>query len=338
MLAETDGPLIDAHDLVALDLDGVVYIGQEAVPHAATALARTRAAGVRVAFVTNNASRTPASVAGHLRALGIDCDAHDVVTSAQAAATLLRERLPEGGRVYVIGGEGLEVALTEVGLVPVIDGDAGVDAVVQGYGPDMPWRRVVAGAILVKGGHYWVASNTDSAIPTSLGVGPGNGALVELVATYSGKSPVVAGKPEPPLLREVERRTSARRPLFVGDRLDTDMAGAFNVGWPSLLVRTGVTTLADLVHARPQERPTYIAADLTGLFEEHPNPRQDGTTWALGGWRARVADDSSLLLEGAGSDDDWWRCAAVAAWSFMDDPERNAQQAAPRIDHLRPPR
>lgn len=337
MLAETSGPLIDAHDLVALDLDGVVYIGSEAVPHAAAALDAVRKSGVRLAFVTNNAARPPEAVAEHLTALGIQADTSDVVTSAQAAATLLRDRLPEGSAVYVIGGVGLEVALEAVGLVPVTDPNGGAEAVVQGYGPDMPWRRVVAGAILVKSGHYWVASNTDLTIPTSLGVGPGNGALVELVAKYSGREPVVAGKPEPPLLREVQSRTGASRPLFVGDRLDTDMAGAHNVEWPSLLVRTGVTTLGDLLNARPDERPTYVARDLRGLLEPHPRPQRESSSWVLGGWRATVTDAGDLRVDGTGSDDDWWRCAAVAAWSFVDASETHPQQRRVRIDDVRPP-
>lgn len=338
MLAETSGPLIEAHDLVALDLDGVVYIGNEAVPQAATALDAARKAGVRLAFVTNNAARTPNAVAEHLTALGVQAGADDVVTSAQAAATLLRDRLSVGSRVYVIGGEGLEVALRAEGLVPITDPDAGAEAVVQGYGPDMPWRRVVAGAILVKSGHYWVASNTDLTIPTSLGVGPGNGALVELVAKYSGRQPVVAGKPEPPLLQEVQRRTGAGRPLFVGDRLDTDMAGAHNVGWPSLLVRTGVTALDDLVNARPSERPDYIARDLRGLMQAHPVPAPEDCWWVLGGWRATVAAGGELRVEGAGSDDDWWRCAAAAAWSFTDASDGDPQAGRVRIDGVRPPR
>lgn len=338
MLAHSGGPLVGAHDVIALDLDGVVYIGHQAVPNAADALSKARAAGARIAFVTNNAARTPRAVAAHLTSLGIEAGSDDVVTSAQAAATLLRSRLPEASRVYVIGGEGLEVALRDVGLVPVTDPDGGVDAVVQGYGPDMPWRRVVAGAILVKRGHYWVASNMDRTIPTSLGVGPGNGALVDLVARHSGKSPVVAGKPEPPLLHEVEQRTGARRPLFVGDRLDTDMAGAANVGWPSLLVRTGVTTLGDLVAAAPFERPTYIAADLSGLHEPHSSPQRKDGDWVLGGWRAGVQSDGRLVVEGSGSDDDWWRCAASAAWAYRDDAERDGRNMVVLVDHLRPPR
>jgi HAD superfamily hydrolase (TIGR01450 family) len=338
MLSSSDGPLVDAYDLIALDLDGVVYIGHEAVPHAASSLARARRSGSHLAFVTNNAARTPDAVAAHLTALGVEAQASDVVTSAQAAATLLRERFPAGSRIYVIGGEGLEVALREVGLEPVVDAEIGVDAVVQGYGPDMPWRRVVAGAILVRNGHYWVASNTDQTIPTGLGVGPGNGALVELVSTYSGMVPVVAGKPEPPLLHEVERRTGAQRPLFIGDRLDTDMAGATRVGWPSLLVRTGVTTLAALLAAAPEERPSFIAADLRGLHEPQPVPAYRGSDWVLGGWRASVDSVGALVVDGAGTDDDWWRVAACAAWAYRDEAARGAQDTAVDVSGVRPPR
>lgn len=336
MLAECAHALVGEHDLVALDLDGVVYIGDEAVPQAAVALAQARGTGADLAFVTNNASRTPDEVAVHLSELGIDASAGDVVTSAQAAATLLGERLPAGSRVFVIGGVGLEVALAEVGLVAVFEAPA--DAVVQGYGPEMPWKRVIAGAILVKSGCLWVASNMDQTIPTSVGVGPGNGALVDLVATYSGREPTVAGKPEAPLLREVARRHRARRPLFVGDRLDTDMAGAHNVGWPSLLVRTGVTGLTDLVNARPEHRPQFISYDLTGLLVPHPRPMVEGKTWVLGGWRAEVDEDRMLIVGGAGSDDDWWRCAASAAWAALDGLGSYPQIDTVRVDHLRPPR
>lgn len=338
MLSVSDRPLVDVHDLIALDLDGVVYIGNEAVPNAATSLARARRSGSHIAFVTNNAARTPDAVARHLATLGIEAQAEDVVTSAQAAATLLRERFPVGSRIYVIGGEGLEIALKNEGLEPVIDADEGVDAVVQGYGPDMPWRRVVAGAILVESGHYWVATNTDMTIPTGLGVGPGNGALVDLVAKHSGMVPVVAGKPEPPLLHEVERRTGARRPLFVGDRLDTDMAGAANVGWPSLLVRTGVTTLRELVAADSHERPSFITGDLSGLHDAQPVPRHEGSDWMLGGWRAGVDRDGALVVAGSGSDDDWWRVAACAAWAHRDESGRDLRDMVVSVDAVRPPR
>ncbi len=318
MLGTSAVPLHEGYDLAMLDLDGVVYIGPDAVPGAADHLRVARAAGMGLAYVTNNASRPPDAVAAHLRRLGIPAEDADVVTSAQAAARVLRERLDEGARVFVIGGEGLEQALTERGLVPVTDLEPTPDAVVSGYHPDLPWRRVTAGALLVRRGLWWVASNTDLTVPTPDGPGPGNGVLVRVVAEFSGVEPVVAGKPEPPLFRETQARVGGERPLVVGDRLDTDIEGAVRAGYDSLLVLTGVTGLAELVEAPADRRPTYISADLSGLAGPHPAPKATADGWELGGWTARLSADR-LRVEGSGAHDDWWRVVAVAAWSRFDE-------------------
>ncbi|QLQ11829.1 MAG: HAD-IIA family hydrolase [Nocardioidaceae bacterium] len=262
--------MTDVYDLALLDLDGVVYIGAEAVPGAATSLQRARAAGMHLAFVTNNASRPPASVAKHLSQLGIEAEPHEVVTSAQAAAGLLARDLPPASPVFVIGEPGLEDALVEHGLVPTSDIDAEPVAVVSGYHPDLRWRTVIDGAILVRRGLPWVASNTDATVPTPHGSGPGNGVLVRAVAEFADCQPRVAGKPEPPLFSESIERVGGQKPLVVGDRLDTDIAGAHRCDLDSLLVLTGVTGLGELIAAPPELRPTYIAADLSGLHTAHP--------------------------------------------------------------------
>lgn len=318
MLKDHPAPLSESHDLAALDLDGVVYISKEAVPGAPEHIAAAGERGVHVAFVTNNAARPPAAVAEHLRELGVPAADEDVVTSAQAAARLISQELAPGAEVFVIGGEGLDLALREQGLEPVTRLDPRPQAVAQGYGPQMPWQRVVEGAILVREGLPWFATNTDTTIPTAHGVGPGNGALVELVARFADREPVVAGKPEPALLEETLLRVGGERPIFVGDRLDTDIAGARRVGWDSLLVLTGVTGPAELVAATPEERPTYLHPDLAGLVEGHPAPDlQDGAA-SLGGWRASV-EDGTLAVQGEGSAADWWRVVATAAWQHLDD-------------------
>lgn len=318
MLKDHPAPLCESHDLAALDLDGVVYISKEAVPGAPEHIAAAGERGVHVAFVTNNAARPPAAVAEHLRELGVPAADEDVVTSAQAAARLISQELAPGAEVFVIGGEGLDLALREQGLEPVTRLDPRPQAVAQGYGPQMPWQRVVEGAILVREGLPWFATNTDTTIPTAHGVGPGNGALVELVARFADREPVVAGKPEPALLEETLLRVGGERPIFVGDRLDTDIAGARRVGWDSLLVLTGVTGPAELVAATPEERPTYLHPDLAGLVEGHPAPDlQDGAA-SLGGWRASV-EDGTLAVQGEGSAADWWRVVATAAWQHLDD-------------------
>jgi glycerol-1-phosphatase len=148
-------------------------------------------------------------------------------------------------------------------------------------------------------------------------VAPGHGVLVQTLSTFSGVLPVVAGKPARPLLDETVRRVGGRRPLMVGDRMDTDIEGAANAGVDSLLVLTGVTGMAELVAARPAERPTYLAAELSGLLEPHRAPSPVDRGFAAGGWVAGVAD-GRLTVTGDGPPDDWWRAAAAAAWAHRD--------------------
>ena len=260
--------LQDSYDVALLDLDGVVYIGEHAVPHAAEALQAARVAGMRLAFLTNNAARPPEVVAAHLVDLGVDASAAEVVTSAQAAARLLADQLPPGSRVLVVGGDGLNAALRERDLVPVRRLDDDPAAVVQGFHPDVGWRLLAEGSYAVASGLPWVASNLDRTVPTARGRAPGNGTLVDAVRAATGREPVVAGKPEPPMHHEAVLRTGADRPLMAGDRLDTDIEGANRVGVDSLLVLTGVTAPVDLVLAAPELRPTYVGRDLRAL--QHP--------------------------------------------------------------------
>nr|WP_246086721.1 HAD hydrolase-like protein [Nocardioides humi] len=224
MLLTSADPLARAYDLAMLDLDGVVYIGDEAVVGAAESIVGARDAGMRVAFITNNASRSAAVVAGRLRDLGVAAETGDVVTSAQAAARLLAERFGPGAPVLCLGGPGLRTALEEAGLVAV-DGDEEARAAASGYGPDLRWREIMQAAVRIRDGLPWVASNTDHTIPTAYGVAPGHGVLVDMVQRFTGMTPQVAGKPARPLLDETVRRVGGRRPLMVGDRLDTDIEG-----------------------------------------------------------------------------------------------------------------
>jgi HAD superfamily hydrolase (TIGR01450 family) len=317
MLGSSSEPLCAAYDLAMLDLDGVVYVGPDAVPGAAGWIAEARAAGMRCAFITNNAARPPDRVAAHLTELGVAADPDDVVTSAQAACRLVLDRLEPGAEVALLGGPGLEAALREVGLVPVSVEDPDARALVTGYGPEVLWREVMRAAVRVRDGLWWVASNTDYTIPTKYGVAPGHGMLVQSLTAFSGVSPLVAGKPERPLLDETVRRVGGRRPLMVGDRLDTDIEGAANAGVDSLLVLTGVTGLAELVAASPVERPTYLSATLSGLMAPQATPDPVDGGYAAGGWRATVAGDR-LEVAGSGSVDDWWRAVACTAWEHLD--------------------
>ncbi|MES4892108.1 HAD-IIA family hydrolase [Streptomyces sp. NPDC096012] len=308
-------PLSEAYDTALLDLDGVVYAGGNAIAHAVESLAAARDRGMRLAYVTNNALRPPDAVAGHLTELGIPARAEDVITSAQAVARLISEQVPQGARVLVIGGEGLRVALRERGLTPVESADDDPAAVVQGYGgPELPWGRFAEASYAVARGVPWFASNTDLTIPSDRGIAPGNGAAVEVVRIATGAEPQVAGKPLPPMHKETIIRTGAKRPLVVGDRLDTDIEGAFNGGVDSLLVLTGVTDGAGLLAAPPRHRPTYVDADLRGLLSGQPDVTEEGDGFRCGGWTASAGADR-LELEGEGEALDGLRALCAAAWT-----------------------
>jgi len=320
MIQGCDRPLAEAYDTALLDLDGVVYTGPRAVEHAVESLADAREAGMRLAYVTNNASRTPAAVAAHLTELGVPAAETDVVTSAQAAARLVAEKVPEGAAVLVVGGEGLVEALRERGLRAVRSLEDGPAAVVQGFAPEVGWKALAEASYAVARGLPWVASNTDLTIPTAGGTAPGNGTLVAAVRAATGVEPEVAGKPLPPMHRETVIRTGAKRPLVVGDRLDTDIEGAVNGGVDSLLVLTGVTTPAELLAAPEHRRPTYVAADLRSLLTPQPEVERRDGGYACGGWLARV-EDGVLRLDGQGGGDDPMdalRALCAAAWSSAD--------------------
>lgn len=309
------GRLSGAYDVALLDLDGVVYVGADPVPGAAAALAEVRKCGMRLAYVTNNASRRPTAVASMLSGMGVPAAAADVVTSAQAAARLLAERLPPGSPVLVVGSPALADEVRSVGLEPVDTAEPLPAAVVQGYGPDTNWRDLAEATVAVRGGALWVATNTDITLPSARGPLPGNGALVAVVALATGARPEVVGKPHPGLHRESVERTGARRPLVVGDRLDTDVEGAVAAGADSLLVFTGVTTPAELLAAPAGQRPTYLSQDLNGLRQAHPQVAHGPGGTSCGGFRSRV-EQGRLVLDGAGSDPlDALRALCAAGWA-----------------------
>lgn len=326
-LMATAKPLAELHDAALLDLDGVVYRGQTLIRYAAEVIDAARAGGLRLAYVTNNASRPPAAVAAQLRELGVPADPQDVVTSAQAAAHLVADQLPAGSKVLVVGGAGIAEALVERGLHPVRSAADDPVAVVQGYAPDVDWRQLAEASYAVRAGVLWVATNTDLTIPTARGIAPGNGTLVQAVRTATGRNPVVAGKPQLPLHREAVARTRSLRPLVVGDRLDTDIEGAVRAGTPSLLVLTGVTDPGALVAAPDSQRPSYLAADLRGLLQPHPPVEAGPDGFSCDGWRATPAG-GRLDLAGDGSDPiDGLRALCAAAWS-SDEPVQASGIAA----------
>jgi glycerol-1-phosphatase len=327
-------PLDTAYDVALLDLDGTVYLGGAAIPGAAEALRKAGAAGLRLAYVTNNAFRTPAAIAALLTSFGIPAGPQDVVTSAQAAARMLAERLPAGAPVLVIGGSGLRMAVRERGLRPVSTAADRPRAVVEGYAPDVNYSILAEGGLAVAAGALFVASNGDLTLPSRRGNQPGNGSLTQVIATATGVRPLVTGKPEPPLHHESVLRTGAEHPLVVGDRLDTDIEGAARVGADSLLVLTGVTGPAEAILAPPGQRPTYLAEDLAGLLEPHPAVTSQDGTHRCGGWVARL-DGGRLELTGGGDRIDGLRASCAAAWAGHGVSAESARSAAERLADTR---
>lgn len=313
-------PLVDGFDALLFDLDGVVYVGPDAVPFAAEAIAAARDRGVSCCFVTNNAARPARQVAEHLSELGVTATADDVVTSPQAAVSLLPGHVADGARVLVIGGMGIVEALEARGYVPVRSLDDGPAAVMQGYSPDLSWRDLAEATFAVRSGLPWIATNPDLTFPTQRGVAPGNGAFVQVVAQTAGRPPdAVAGKPEPPLLHEAVRRTGAVRPLMVGDRLDTDIAAGTRVGIPTLLVFTGVTTFDEVVGAIPEERPTYLGYDLRVLLEPYPEVTCTDEQSRCRQWTATVVR-GGIAVDGPTESGPWdgLRAVAALAWRRAD--------------------
>jgi HAD superfamily hydrolase (TIGR01450 family) len=310
----SDKALREAYDVALLDLDGVVYIGGTAIPGAPEALQKAKQLGMRLAYVTNNASRTPAAVAALLTGMQVPARPEDVVTSAQAAARLLSDKLPRGSKVLVIGSTALRLAIRERGLRPVSTAAEHPQAVVQGYGPGIGYPALAEGGLAVRAGAIFVGTNADSTLPGPRGTQPGNGSLLQVIAHATGVEPIIAGKPEPPLHRESVIRTGARTPIVVGDRLDTDIEAAYRASTDSLLVLTGVSRPADVVLAPPHQRPTYLAETLDALLRPYPEVARTDDGFACGGWTAVRDETGQLALHGAGSGIDGLRALCAAAW------------------------
>jgi HAD superfamily hydrolase (TIGR01457 family) len=255
---------MNEYDALLYDLDGTIYRGQEAVPGADRAVDAARKRGTKVRFVTNNASRGPDEVASHLTEIGIDATPDEVSTSAQAAATVLAEKLQPGTTVLVVGSSALVHELELKNLAITRTYDDTVQAVVQGLSKDTSWRDLAEACVAIRAGALWVACNVDPTLPTERGPLPGNGSLVAALRAATGSEPVVAGKPATPLMDEAKRSADARNPLVVGDRLDTDIAGAVAAGLDSLLVLSGVSTARELLGAPEDMRPTYVGHDVAG--------------------------------------------------------------------------
>ncbi len=314
-----DAPLAGV-DVVLADLDGVVYAGPGAIPHAVESLNRAAREGRRLGYITNNASRTDAAVAAHLTELGLTVRPDEVVTSPQAAMRLLRGIVPPPATILVVGGEGLVVEVEKAGYTVTRSADDAPAAVVQGFAPEVGWMQLAEAAYALQtpeseGGIPWIATNTDWTIPQARGVAPGNGTLVSAVHTAVGRLATVAGKPETPIFTEAVARFGASVPLFIGDRLDTDIQGASRAGIRSALVLTGIDRPKHLLAAPPDARPDFIVSDLRELFEPYPETVVRGERTTVGRSVVEIDGPDLRVVDEGDRHIDLVRAATAAVWS-----------------------
>lgn len=314
-------PLADAYDVTLLDLDGVIYLLDEAIPGAEHAVQTLRQSGNQPVFVTNNASRLAGEVAQVLTDLGIKASSVEVQTSAQTAVHLIAERFRDHDhpRVLVTGSAALAEEVVQAGLAPTQNPQA-AHAVVQGYAPSLGWCDLADAAVAVRNGALWVATNTDATLPSPNGPLPGNGSLVNAVAMAVGHDPqVIAGKPEPVIYRQVMERFPGDKSIAVGDRWDTDIAGANAANIDSMLVFTGVADPRSALTIPPEGRPTYLGRSVTDALEPHPAVVWEAE-WVVScrGWTASLGESHQRILEGEGASIDAWRALCELSWSALD--------------------
>ena len=291
--------LISAHDGVLLDLDGTVYRGDSILDVAVDAVAALRGAGVPLAFVTNNAARSPSEVAERLTRLGVTASPDDVVTSAQAAARILADGLDDAAPVLVVGTDALTDEVRGAGLRPVARAEDKPAAVVQGHSPDTGWAHLAEACLAIRDGAWWLACNNDATLPSERGLLPGNGAMVAALHAATERHPDVAGKPARHLVDEVIRRLGVRHPLVVGDRVESDVAAATAAGLEALLVLSGVSDAAGVLAAPAAARPGYLGRDLRDL---QADPDELAVA-SRPGWHAEVVDGRLVLHGGRATAD-----------------------------------
>lgn len=237
------------------DLDGVVYLGDQEIGGSGAALRRFSEAGWNLVFCTNNATRTPAQTAEKIRHVsGYPATSQQVVTSAQAAATLID---PEDV-AYVLGGAGLMEAVAASAAALTEDWRK-ASVVAVGLDPELSYDRLSGAVLAIGAGARFVASNHDATYPTPEGLRPGAGAIVAAVSHATGVEPVVAGKPHEAMRKLLAVRADDHT-WIVGDRDDTDLAMGRVAGWKTARVSTGIQDSTD-------HKPDIAVADLAALAD-----------------------------------------------------------------------
>ena len=249
-----------------MDMDGVLYRGDHPLPGAIDTLNTLRDRGVRVAFLTNNASRHREELADRMSQLGFPCATEDVWGSAYIAARYLSRYAPDA-RVFPVGTAGMRREMQEAGIA-VVPTHEGATHVVAGLDMTVTYEKLSHAHYAICNGAAFIATNLDATFPDSpTTTTPGGGALVAVLTTSTGATPLVMGKPEPTGLSLIAASwgVSAQSMAMVGDRLDTDIAAANAFGCLSVLVLTGVSTRAEAETVAEAESPNAVMESLADL-------------------------------------------------------------------------
>ncbi len=286
------------YDVLLADLDGVVYEGTKAIEDAPEAIRVLQQQGLPICYVTNNSSRRPEVIAEQLAGFGVVTDPDAIIGSGQVGVQLLETLVPAGAKVLVVGGDGLRARVLEGGFELVESSDDQPAAVIQGFAPDVAWKHLAEAAFSIQNGAKWVATNSDWTLPQEKGMAPGNGTLVSAVHTAVGQLPLVAGKPEPAIFEAAVKHFSARRPLFIGDRIDTDVTGANRAGIDSVLVLIGVSTRKEVLGIKVEGRPTYIIGSMAELLKPYDAPKQTKRGFACRDAAVELLGNKVVVTEG----------------------------------------
>ena len=307
--------VFDQFETLLLDLDGVIYEGNNKIVDAVESITTLSETGTKVGYVTNNSSRKPETIADQLRGFGLTLSAEEIISSAQAGVELLERMIPAGSKVLVVGGEGLRFEVVNAGFELVKLSDDMPAAVIQGFAPDVGWNDLAEASYSIQGGAKWVATNQDWTIPREKGLAPGNGTLVSAVHTAVGQLPVVAGKPERAIFETAMRKFATKSAIYVGDRLDTDVVGANKAGLGSGLVMTGVTTRKELLAAKADSRPKFILGTLKDLLSPYREPVKTKRGYKLGDAEVELLGEKVVVSFGNPKSLDALKAACLTIWN-----------------------
>ncbi|MDO4911152.1 MAG: HAD-IIA family hydrolase [Corynebacterium sp.] len=306
--------LLTSYDSLLFDLDGTVWKGGQPIAHAVETIAQAAQSGIGIMYITNNASNAPQVVADKLGAMDIETSAEFIMTSAQAAIELATEHLPAGTKVLVLGTDSFRDLARAAGFEVVTSADDYPQVVFHGHNPETGWAQLSEAALAIQRGARYFASNLDATLPQERGNMVGNGSMIAAVINATGVQPTSAGKPQPPMFHSAAAKLGSTKPLGVGDRLDTDIAGGNAAGYDSLHVLTGVSGHYALLNAKRSERPTYIGEDLRAL-NQAPESLRPG---AQGGFVA-TANGNTITLSGGESADHLAALLTVLAVAWEQD-------------------